>query len=53
MTDWNETGFVDSDFLPELEREERDIEINSVPHEKRRCDPMYACKWHGNPEEGT
>ena len=53
MTDWNETGYMDSDFLPQAEREDRDIDINCAPHTKRECEPMYVCKWHGSPEEGT
>ena len=53
MTDWNETGYTESDFLPQAEREEADNCINSTPHTKRQCDPMYVCPYHGDPEAGT
>ena len=53
MIGWNETGYTESDFLPPAGRESHDTHINGVPHEKRQCDPMYVCAYHGDPEKGT
>ena len=56
MTDWNETGYTESDFLPSDRDDSYDGEsegINQTPHEKRQCEPSYACPYHGDPEAGT
>ena len=53
MIGGNETGYIDSDFLPQAEREGSDTYINGAPHTKRECELMYVCKWHGSPAEGT
>ena len=55
MSEWNETGFRDSDFLSSDHFDGYDDEqdINCSPHTKRECEPRYVCKWHGSPKEGT
>ena len=52
MTDWNETGYTERDFLPDDRDDSYDGEagINQAPHPKRCCDPGYECRWHGTPE---
>ena len=49
----HESGYIDADFLPPVEREDPDTYVNCTPHAKRQCDPMYVCAYHGDPEAGT